>query len=149
MWKVIKIRISIYTFSAHNLLFSSVKRLHILCPCMYCHYLPEQCLVKKKECLPYHWKNMTWQNYIHQGLYDVCVAKFHTCLISWSSPEIDMLDVCWGQPRLIILNWITLSQNTFSTLAKGCIVKERNIHYNNYHNEFSWQLQYLLNIATE
>ena len=91
----------------------------------------QQCLVKKEECLPYyldtsHRKNMTWQNYIHQGLYDVNVAKFLTCLISWSSPEIDMLDVCWGQPRQIILNWITLSQNTCSTLAKGC-VKERNI----------------------
>ena len=44
----------------------------------------------------------------------------------------DMLDVFWGHPRQRILNWITLSQNTFLTLAKGCdsCEKERNIHYN-------------------
>ena len=75
---VMVLLISICIYYLHHLvhifyyLFQS-KRLHILCPCMYCHYLPEQCLVKKKECLPYrlnrrHRKNITlWQNYIHRG----------------------------------------------------------------------------------
>ena len=39
------------SFRAYHLLFSSVKKAAYFEPL---YVFPEQCLVKKKECLPYH-----------------------------------------------------------------------------------------------
>ena len=95
MRKVLKIRISIYTFSAHNSLFSSVKRLHILCPCMYCHYLPEQsqCPVKRKKA-NHTIEKMIWQNYIHQAfMMSVSQNSTHASSDLILTRNKDMLDV--------------------------------------------------------
>ena len=117
------------SFSEHNLLFSSMKRLSVV----YIPSLTSRTMsFRKKECLPCrldrrHWKNMTlWKNTQRPWWY-LCYEIPHILDKLILTRNNYMLDISWGLPRRKTLNWITLSKHTILSFGQGC-EKERNIH---------------------